>query len=280
MRGPRTLFCFCTNMDASSLRVRFEPEELGHDGKVIYFVRLGSIEEPVRASTIGEELLVGECGESVIKSFSGMLQRVYIPIIANEVNLWEHCTEEDSRAFFSHLSRFSMTLTDVVQTLDSRVHLTKVDVSILPPSAAQSGAVTPLSGDGCVPPERGEHVPLLEKVAAEWKAAADAFLDKEDPTLESLSDYGPDAPLFYWRERLAHLNALNEQFEAADTRKVVGALTAAKSVQIKRWRETEARLREATNEANDNVKHLATLNKHFEQIFTGSPAEIAYASLT
>lgn len=271
--GPRTLFVFCIDADVSTLRVGFEPEEVGAGGKVLYFVRIGAADEEVKVGTMSEDLLVGECGESVIKSFSGMLQRFYIPLITNEVDLWEYCSDEDTRTFFSHLSRFSMTLTDVVQTLESRIHLAKVDSSLLPASEPQSGIQTPLSGSaagsssyGGGDEVLGGNLPQLESVAAEWKAAADMFLDREDPTLESLADYGPDAPLYYWRERLAHLNALNEQFEAADTRKVVGALTSAKSAHIKRWRETEARLREATSEANDNVKHLATLNKHFEQV--------------
>jgi hypothetical protein len=51
----------------------------------------------------------------------------------------------------------------------------------------------------------------------------------------------------------------------------------AKSAQIRLWRETETRLREATQEANENVKHLTTLNKHFEDIFSGTPQAIAEA---
>lgn len=263
--SPRTLYCYCFDRHVDNLRVNFEPEEIGQ-GKVMYFVRtVGTME--IVGHNISEELLVGECGASVIKSFSSTLHNVYVPMITAD-KIWGSGSDDD-RAFFSQLSRFSMTLIDVVQTLDSRVQLRRVDSKLLDTMrrsvsfgdndelqgsdrdvAALDTSTEPRSNNasdskagnlsrtmqGSEGPEgfkggsntaqhKEDHTHTLENIASEWKRAVDGFLDQEDPTLESLQDWGPDAPLVYWRERLAHLNALNEQFEASETKVVVGALT-------------------------------------------------------
>jgi hypothetical protein len=269
VNSPRTLYCFCFGSNVDNLHVGFEPEEIGQ-GKVMYFVRTGDMSMNV-GHNISEDLLVGECSASVIKSFSSTLHKVYVPMITAE-KAWGTTTADVDRDFFSQLSRFSMTLTDVVQTLDSRVQLTRVDLKLLDTvrrsmcagdedghnsnnmntvrdtdtnnvtmmSSKEKGEGTPVKliqgwegsdtqrsySSGMLHKE--EHTVALEKLASEWKRAVEGFLSQEDPTLESLQDWGPDAPLVYWRERLAHLNALNEQFEASETKVVVGALTQAR----------------------------------------------------
>ena len=53
----------------------------------------------------------------MIKSFSVMLSSIYAPLLTAEDG-WGLISQEERRAFSSLLSRFSMSLTDVVETID------------------------------------------------------------------------------------------------------------------------------------------------------------------
>lgn len=272
--GPNTMFCLATELNGrASLVVTFDVRELGSTpvGKTMFFVR--NIPPAKKVSEdICRDVIAGQFGADVIKSFSVMLANIHVPLITAE-DTWGLISQDERRAFFSLVSRFAMSLTDVVETIDFRASMKLQDPN-LPDITTELDKIAGLA-DMETPP--AETLEKLTQVAAHWKAAAEAFLDHHDPTLESFQDVGPDAPLRYWRERLAHLNGLHEQFESTETVMLISILTKNPGYfsMIESWHEVEDRLREAVAEANDNVKHLTSLNRHFEVLYTGTPQLIS-----
>lgn len=222
------------------------------------------------SAEIWRDVTAGQVGADVIKSFSVMLSSIYAPLLTAEDG-WGLISQEERRAFSSLLSRFSMSLTDVVETIDFRTSM-KLQDPALPDIAAEAAS---LPSDGAPPPPAV--LDRLVQVAAHWRAAAAALLSARDPTLETLDDVGPDSPLRFWRERLAHLNGFLEQFSGAGSTVLLEALAHAPAAapQLEGWHEAEDRLREAVAEANDNVKHLTSLERHFEILGSGTPQLIA-----
>jgi len=120
--GPRGLFCLLEFPSSASgteeLRVVFDPAELGdiQIQKVIYFVRINPVELPVSRTPAGD-LIVGQFGSHAIKSFGLMLMQIYGQMLP-KMKFPGEFSEDDKRSFFSQLSKYSMTMVDVVQTIE------------------------------------------------------------------------------------------------------------------------------------------------------------------
>ena len=52
---------------------------------------------------------------------------------------------------------------------------------------------------------------------------------------------------------------------------VLGVVTTAKSKIYKRWKHIDNSITDSLNEAKDNVKYLATLDKYTEPLYHGDP---------
>lgn len=70
---------------------------------------------------------------------------------------------------------------------------------------------------------------------------------------------------------MATFNNLLEQIKSSRCRAVVGVLQSAKSKSINRWRDLDARITDAANEAKDNVRYLYTLDKFFSTLDKNNP---------
>ena len=150
------------------LAVTFDVRELGAQpvGKTMFFVRNIPPSEKVSAE-IWRDVTAGQVGADVIKSFSVMLSSIYAPLLTAEDG-WGLISQEERRAFSSLLSRFSMSLTDVVETIDFRTSM-KLQDPALPDIAAEAAS---LPSDGAPPPPAV--LDRLVQVAAHWRAAAAA----------------------------------------------------------------------------------------------------------
>lgn len=94
---------------------------------------------------------------------------------------------------------------------------------------------------------------------------------------------GPAAVLSYWRTRMRKLAAVAEQLRSADDVKgVIAVLTAVTRGPpekvptslfngLRRWKELGMRVSEASNEAADTVRYLATLDKFMPPLYSADP---------
>lgn len=70
---------------------------------------------------------------------------------------------------------------------------------------------------------------------------------------------------------MAKFNNLLEQIKSQRVRACVGVLQAAKSKSLNKWKEMDAKITDAANEARDNVKYLYTLDKFFSSMTKATP---------
>jgi len=240
-------------------------------------VRINNEEASV-SQNIAKDVIIGQFASHAIKSFCLMLDHIYGPMLP-KMTFPDDFSEDDKHAFFSELSKFSMTMVDVVQTIDCRVNFTRVNPGVL-----ERGSKLLLMqnvrdrSEGNLSEQDLHHLEV--EVAGQWLPAVERELDFKDDTLHSIDDLSPEAPLTYWRERLAHLNSLNEHLESKETRDVVNIWELQLPEKAKAWYALEKRLREGTQEANDNVKALTGLHKYFQVLYNGTPNKISEELLT
>ena len=146
-----------------------------------------------------------------------------------------------------------------------------------PSSAASASAVV------------DEFITLL----AEWCSKTEAALEDSDGGVRSYesTDVGPDSELTYWKHRAQRLTNIVDQLRQPWVKDVIATLsTYVKSSvpsendsgstrsralnQLRRWRQIDIQISEATSEAKDNVKYLQTLEKFIEPLYTGTPETI------
>jgi dynein heavy chain len=85
-------------------------------------------------------------------------------------------------------------------------------------------------------------------------------------------DLGPDSELKYWRGRMAKFNSVVEQLKSKDA--IMVREVAKRSKVFKRWKHIDNSITDSLNEAKDNVKYLATLEKYTEPLYHGDPQQI------
>ncbi|CAM9240450.1 unnamed protein product, partial [Hapterophycus canaliculatus] len=127
------------------------------------------------------------------------------------------------------------------------------------------------------------YVELLE----EWCSKIRMYLDDSDRASSEKANSGPDTELDYWRRRAQRLTSITEQLKTKACKLVIGVLQQvtkqAEDVLIdrqkvftlvKQWRKIDVDITEAANEAKDNVKYLATLERFFEPLASGDLDQI------
>lgn len=71
------------------------------------------------------------------------------------------------------------------------------------------------------------------------------------------------------------MGSIAEDIRSRECRVVIGVLGSAKSRALRRWRQAESALSEASSEARDSVRHLSALEKPLQPLFGGSPSTAA-----
>lgn len=123
-----------------------------------------------------------------------------------------------------------------------------------------------------------------------WCDCTEQFLDETEQARAENGEAGPETELEYWRRRMQQLTSITEQLKAKGNKTVVSALSAASkggggaaaaldrqqvAALLRRWKEVDLSITEAANEAKDNVRYLATLEKFFTPLYEGTPDQVA-----
>lgn len=103
---------------------------------------------------------------------------------------------------------------------------------------------------------------------------------------------GPRGIITYWRNRMQKLTSIVEQMKVREFRIVVSVMTALVGKNgpaataagdttrsgafalLRRWKQVDTLLTEASNEAKDNVRFITTLAKFTDPLYATSPLEV------
>lgn len=251
---------------------------------------------------LAQDVAVGVVRGTALDTFRALVTNLYHPVLCNQQD-WgklsgpEHAgnTEE----FLVGVGRFGAVLSEAVSSLTASVELAKpaaryVESIDLKPQAFNRAAADP---------ECCNH---MDETLERWVEDTLAMLDesqggessdvgkensqdvggngapaaavpagkKVGSTKKKSDDAGPDTELEYWRNRMSRLNSVTEQLNSKPCRLVLGVTMAARSKSHRAWKSVDLRLTDAVNEAKDNVKYLATLEKSLEPMYTGTPAQV------
>ncbi|CAM9375389.1 unnamed protein product, partial [Choristocarpus tenellus] len=206
-----------------------------------------------------------------LRALEGVMRALYRPALASqEARLWGKAPADNVHEFMVGLDIFVENLQETINNLDGGLELRKPEEQHEHPGPWTGGAATD-------PEVVSRYMGLLE----EWCLKIQAYLD-DSSSIEKV-DSGPDTELEYWRRRTQRLTNVTEQLKTKGCKTVIGVLQQVTRqpedilidrqrvfTLVKQWKKIDIDITEAANEAKDNAKYLATLERFLEPLSSGN----------
>lgn len=225
----------------------------------MYFARLNP--KGVNEKSIESDVACGEVSGTALENFRVLVSDLYLPII-QEQQTWGKLPQEHTSEFRTTTSKFGSMLTEAVNTVSGGVDLQKPDDRFVNQYDLKPSAFNAAAADGNALREMEDCLVSWCKCTEDLLAQTNKIKDGEEP--------GPDTELEYWRTRMSNFNSITEQLKGKEAKLVLGVCAAAKSKAYARWKALDIQVTDAANEAKDNVKYLATLEKSLEPMYHGT----------
>ena len=238
--------------------------------KLVYFVRVNP--KGVSEKTVEQDVISGEISGTALQNFRAIISELYLPII-QESQQWGKLGGPDApgiKEFIGTATKFGAMLTEALATVNGGVELKKPDAAIVNSIELKPASYVHALSDESISQ-------TLDECLTDWCVETERLLNQSTKTKDG-GEPGPDTELEYWRSRMANLNSITEQLKLKECKVVLGVCGHAKSSSYIRWKALDVRVTDAANEAKDNVKYLATLEKSLEPMFVGK-VEVSDISL-
>jgi dynein heavy chain len=251
--------------------------------RAVYFLRNVPPERAVKADVaVDADLLFGEVAACPLESLNTALMGVFFPLICQPTapTDWGHCDTEQKSDFKTGFEKFTIELSQGIQSLTGSIELKKLskDFGIDSSSTSYHDIVK----------DQPEAVQAFESLVEEWCRQIEQYLDETLDHQREVADPGPRTELEFWSARMQKITSIAEQLKSKECKTAFGVLhavtrvsadTASKSRQtvfntMRRWKQIDISITEAFNESKDTVKYLITLDKFVEPLYTGTPAQI------
>lgn len=229
-------------------------------------------------------LTFGVLDASVLLSLETTLSQLYAPLMLtadrddDPGGEWGQA-DTDARTEFLHgLKLFVTDVQENLKAMSTGLDLRKPDKRYDP---ADTRSLSQLSTDDSA-------VLHFVELMKEWCKQTEAYLEDNDQARWESHEAGPDTELEYWKRRLQRLMGITEQLKTKECKMVTGVLNVASKLQqgdnsttadrlgvatlLRQWKQIDTNITEASNEAKDNVKYLATLERFIEPLYSGTPA--------
>lgn len=239
-----------------------EKEQL--TGRCIYFIRECSGD--VGIHSVHTDLSSGELSAPFFETMDLLLSELHAPYLQDGYD-WGRIHVDGKEQFLMVLGSLREHIQEAVSGIQGGTQLCSLSPDIL--NDPRSGAWNKMANDS-------EVMGHIERVLEEWLRQIDALLKENDLDVGADNDdSGPATELSWWRKRMAKLAGVVEQLKGREAKAVMGLAHAAKSKQLRRWKNTDGQLTDMLNEAKDNVKYLSSLDHFIEPLYTGTIAQIS-----
>ncbi|OQS07437.1 dynein heavy chain [Thraustotheca clavata] len=247
--------------------------------KCCYFLRAtadGKVVDVAKGSD--STLLYGELAPNVLRDMEATLSQLFAPLFKARED-WGKADPDLKVEFMSESEKFANDLKEALHSMDSGLELRR-------PDSEYENAGT----RGPALSESPQVIAHYEDVLKDWCDMISTYLETNTTSDgktkdDEIDDDGPMGELEYWRRRMQRLTSITEQLKSNEYKDVFFVLSrTSKNVSddtkqriqtlLRRWKQTDISITEATNEAKDNVKYLFTLEKFIVPLYTGTPNTI------
>jgi dynein heavy chain len=187
---------------------------------------------------------------------ANIMQHVYFPLIQYDSgNNAEKTTESESNVSIKY--ELNSNLTKFEQQLRQAVYQVNRGTQLKIPSVEISDVTKDAQND--------KIVALIEASMEEWTSAISTAVEietsKEKEKLKT-----PLGEIEFWRRRCTDLSPLYEQLNSSVIRNILAVVIKADSPQLSNFHFHFDDFTKMYNEAQENVKFLVTLERHFKQL--------------
>ncbi|EEY63593.1 dynein heavy chain, outer arm [Phytophthora infestans T30-4] len=236
---------------------------------------------PLDPAVANDHLLTyGVLDSSVLLSIETHLAQLFVPMLTSrEESEWGQAESDTRNDFMLGLKSFVTDVQENLKAMNTGLDLRKPDKRY---DTSDSRSLSKLSSDdGAV-----QHFVELVK---DWCKQTEAYLEDNDQGRWESHEAGPATELEYWKRRLQRLMGITEQLKTKECKMVTGVLNVVSKLQdgatdklgiaqlLRQWKQIDTNITEASNEAKDNVKYLATLERFIEPLYTGTPTSVVDA---
>ncbi|CAK4084345.1 unnamed protein product [Aphanomyces euteiches] len=217
----------------------------------------------------------GVMDKSVLVSLETIFSQMYLPFL-HARDEWGQADLESKNEFLHGTRSFLSDVQGSLKTMSAGLELRKPDKKY---DASDSRNLSRYASDEAA-------VAHFVDLVQDWCRQTEAYLDDSDQMRWESSESGPDTELEYWKGRLQRLTGITEQLKTKECKLVIGTLTVVSKQHdvgldktsvftlLKQWKQIDLNITEATNEAKDNVKYLATLEKFLDPLYIGTPSGV------
>ncbi|XP_044298752.1 dynein axonemal heavy chain 5 [Varanus komodoensis] len=253
-----------------------EGNDVALTGMCVFFIRINP-SKAITAENIHREVafnMMDTAHGGLLGSVRHLLSDIFIPALKTMSCGWGDLSGTQKGAgikqdLLTSLEGFVSVLSGAQQSLVEKVHLRKCETYDLKTLKGPA--------DFLVAANSMDTLERIESCMKVWIKQIEQVIAENSQLRKEADDLGPRAELNHWKKRLSKFNYLVDQLKTFDVKAVLGVLTAAKSKLLKTWRELDARITDAANEAKDNVKYLYTLEKCCDPLYHSDPVTMVDA---
>ncbi|KAL4128830.1 hypothetical protein PRIC2_007810 [Phytophthora ramorum] len=236
---------------------------------------------PLDPAVANDHLLTyGVLDSSVLLSIETHLAQLFVPMLtAREEREWGQAQSDARNEFMLGLKSFVTDVQENLKAMNTGLDLRKPDKRYDP---SDTRSLSKLSSDDSA-------VQHFVELVKDWCKQTEAYLEDNDQGRWESHEAGPATELEYWKRRLQRLMGITEQLKTKECKMVTGVLNVVSKLQdgamdklgvaslLRQWKLIDTNITEASNEAKDNVKYLATLERFIEPLYTGTPTSVVDA---
>lgn len=249
------------------------------ENKAVYFLRTTPPGKPVNTEKIDNEVLFGEVTAKLLDQLKSSTYLILNYLVLQKKDEFDKADPELYDEFKKAVEKFDDDLSTNINSLHDSMTKCVIDAS------EEAKARKDDEGNQGNKGQTSNFRNLCMRYLQQWVPDLEKKIEGgQDDIMRQDETDGPDVEIRYWRERLQSLTMYSELMKPKggsdycrakeEVSKTGSDGSAIANSLLQRCQELENNLTEKLNEAKDNVKYLATLEKFTTPLKEGTPEEI------
>jgi len=237
----------------------------------VFFQRISP--KGIMPNSVEADIAFGEIKRGIVEDLHAQLEKVYLPLVWQQEDWQENPTSCCLHAELATVAEdFGKALNSALDNMKTAVRLELPAPEYLDITMSQKSFQDAAMNTDIV----STHVRTLQRWCNQMEALLQESISSTDKKAKKGADEGPRTELTFWRDRSYKFSTIIDQLKCQEYKIVLGILREAKALDdeahraVTTWRALDNKITDAGNEAKDNVKFLATLDKYVDVLYHGS----------